>query len=258
MKKIRAFSLILSILVILPGCAGLNPYHMVPYEQMGIPNESAIKSLSVSNISSTHNSGYTGIKADNSIEVKEAFISTLRSYRLLDSSSNKTVSASFNVKNLTDWGDFTSICEATYSISDNDQPVEVIDITTEYTAKLNHSEMWKQALVAGIAAGVATNVKINTGSTSKAIGSGVAAGLLTAAVIDPESQQVAKSDDMPEPGLSLTNAQLEQLDIIAYAREGTPLTALDGTKRMQIAMESSIRKNLAMFVKKILDGEIKL
>ncbi len=245
-------------LALLSGCSSLKPAHMVPFEQMGVPNESAIKSLSVSQVSAVHDSRLMMIKPDNSEEVKKALASTLRSYRLLNSESNKSISVDINITNSSDWGDFTAACEATYSIYENNLPVKDVVIKTTYTAELDHAQMWKGALVAGVTVGVAANVKMNTGSTTKAILGGAAAGVITSKVINQNPSELAGPEDMPEPGLYLTDSELKQLDAIAYAREGTPLNDTDGTKRMKIAMESSIRKNFALFIRKVLDGEIAL
>lgn len=260
MKSIIKSILAIYLFSLITGCASLEPSNMVPYEQMGIPKESAIKSLSVDKVSLTHNEGMMAIKKDNSAEVKEALTETLQAYRLLNSTSNKKLSASFKIINKTKFidPDFDLACEADYSIKNDESIIKNFQISSEHITNLNRSEMWKAALVAGITAGVATNVKINTENNSKAIASGVAAGLATAALVDLKTIEKAKIDNMPEPGIKLTQYELQQLDQIAFAREGTPITALDGTQRMKIAMENCVRKNFAMLILKILNNEIEL
>ena len=237
--------LVFSLLVLTTACSSMQEKHMTILSGIWQPNKNIQKTFMVTNVTATNDA--PAISSSEG-KIKQALQTVLTNYQLYEERKPKyTISATITTQT-SGLLLITANTKAMYLIKNIESgKTRKVETDTTYKAATKMSDLFGAAALAGAAQlAVIKGVDANTaGTTAKEIfrasgGSGV---------------QIAGGANDQTKKIELNEAQKQSLERIAYAPEKTPLTALDGTKRLQYAIEGSIRLSFARLIEYITKEE---
>ena len=244
-KTIKALSLAIVICWIISGCASVNVNYLDIKSSVIDVSDAQINQYSVAKVDIGETPGNFGVSVSvKSQDVVSALKKNLQQYDLLEQSvgvGNYQIALDMTFLR-SGLSDIRVQSIGRYEIKNLlSDATSVLLVDEVYTAEVS-KDLFGKAFSAGLTSAIFTAGVASGLGVDADIANSLATDVGTASMISLDEKNTVKD---------LTAKDKSILRKLGYAKEGVPITAFDGSKRLSRAYEGSIRLNMASFIDKL-------